>query len=54
MDPAGSIRLLGASTEALLFGDTLRSLGLRADFVHFDANFRVKNTWVAGVHRAHD
>jgi N-acetylglucosamine-6-phosphate deacetylase len=30
------------------------SPGLRADFVHFDTNFRVKNTWVAGVHRAHD
>lgn len=33
MDPAGSIRLLGASAEALLFGDTIRSLGLRADFI---------------------
>ncbi|HET8936658.1 MAG TPA: signal peptide peptidase SppA [Polyangiales bacterium] len=33
MDPAGSIRLLGSSTEALLFGDTIRSLGLRADFI---------------------
>jgi len=33
MDPAGSIRLLGGSAEALLFGDTIRSLGLRADFV---------------------
>lgn len=33
MDEAGSIRLLGASAEALLFGDAIRSLGLRADFV---------------------
>jgi N-acetylglucosamine-6-phosphate deacetylase len=27
--------------------------GQRADFVHFDGDFRVRNTWVAGVHRAH-
>jgi protease-4 len=33
IDPAGSIRLLGASAEVLLFGDTLRKIGLRADFV---------------------
>jgi protease IV len=33
IDPAGSIRLMGSSTEVLLFGDTLRSAGLRADFV---------------------
>lgn len=33
IDPAGSIRLLGASAEVLLYGDTLRKLGLHADFV---------------------
>jgi protease-4 len=33
IDPAGSIRLLGASAETLHFGDTIRSLGLHADFI---------------------
>jgi protease-4 len=33
MDPAGSIRLLGASVETLHFGDTIRSLGLHAEFI---------------------
>ncbi|HKU41678.1 MAG TPA: signal peptide peptidase SppA, partial [Polyangiales bacterium] len=33
IDPAGSIRLLGTSADMLLFGDTLRKVGLRADFV---------------------
>ncbi|HEX2676164.1 MAG TPA: signal peptide peptidase SppA, partial [Polyangiales bacterium] len=33
IDPAGSLRLLGNSTEVLLLGDTLRKVGLRADFV---------------------
>jgi protease-4 len=33
IDPAGSIRLLGASADMLSFGDTLRKIGLRADFV---------------------
>lgn len=33
IDPAGSIRLLGVSADMLLFGDTLRRIGLRADFV---------------------
>jgi len=27
--------------------------GYRADLVHFDANFRVKHTWVAGEHTCH-
>jgi protease-4 len=33
IDPAGSIRLLGASADLLMLGDTLRKAGLRADFV---------------------
>jgi protease-4 len=33
IDPAGSIRLLGAAADVLLFGKTLRKIGLRADFV---------------------
>jgi protease IV len=33
IDPAGSLRLLGASADVMLFGDTLRKIGLRADFV---------------------
>jgi len=33
IDPAGSIRLLGAAAEVLLFGDTLHRIGLHADFV---------------------
>ncbi|HKP55610.1 MAG TPA: signal peptide peptidase SppA [Polyangiales bacterium] len=33
IDPAGSIRLLGVAADMLLFGDTLRKVGLRADFV---------------------
>src|SRR5262249_47936682 len=31
IDPAGSIRLLGISADMLLFGETLRKIGLRAD-----------------------
>ncbi|WP_339898861.1 N-acetylglucosamine-6-phosphate deacetylase [uncultured Gilvimarinus sp.] len=27
--------------------------GLRADLVHFDSNFNVRNTWVAGAHQSH-
>jgi protease-4 len=33
IDPVASVRLLGASADVLLFGDTLRKVGLRADFV---------------------
>ncbi len=33
IDPAGSLRLLGSSTEILMLGDTLRDVGVRADFV---------------------
>jgi protease-4 len=33
MDPAGDIRLMGTSTSVLLFGETLRKIGVRADFV---------------------
>jgi protease-4 len=33
IDPAGSIRLLGAAADVLLFGKTLRKIGLRADFI---------------------
>jgi protease-4 len=33
IDPAGSIRLLGTSADLLMLGDTLRKVGLRADFV---------------------
>lgn len=33
IDPAGSIRLLGASADLLMLGETLRKVGLRADFV---------------------
>jgi protease-4 len=33
IDPAGSIRLLGVSADLLMLGDTLRKVGLRADFV---------------------
>jgi protease-4 len=33
IDPAGSVRLLGLSRDALFFGDLLRDIGVRADFV---------------------
>jgi protease-4 len=33
MDPAGDIRLMGIATSVLLFGDTLKKIGVRADFV---------------------
>jgi len=33
IDPAGSIRLLGSASEVVLFGDTLRKVGLHADFI---------------------
>jgi protease-4 len=33
IDPAGSLRLLGASSEVLMLGQTLHKIGLRADFV---------------------
>lgn len=33
MDPAGMVRLMGVSSEALYFGELLRDLGVRADFV---------------------
>jgi protease-4 len=33
IDPAGSVRLLGAAADVLLFGKTLHKIGLRADFV---------------------
>jgi len=33
LDPAGAIRLMGVSGDALYFGDLLRSIGVRADFV---------------------
>lgn len=33
LDPAGDIRLMGTSTSVLSFGETLRKIGVRADFV---------------------
>lgn len=33
IDPAGSIRLLGASADVILFGETLRKIGLNVDIV---------------------
>ena len=33
IDPAGLVRLMGVSGDALYFGELLRDLGLRADFV---------------------
>ncbi len=33
LDPAGAIRLMGVATDSLYFGDLLRNLGVRADFV---------------------
>ncbi len=33
LDPAGAVRLMGVSADALYFGDVLRNLGVRADFV---------------------
>lgn len=33
MDPAGDVRLLGSATSVMLFGETLRKIGVRADFV---------------------
>jgi protease-4 len=33
IDPAGMVRLMGVGGEALYFGELLRKLGLRADFV---------------------
>jgi len=33
LDPAGDVRLMGIATSVLLFGDTLKKIGVRADFV---------------------
>jgi protease-4 len=33
IDPAGDVRLLGSATSVMLFGETLRKIGVRADFV---------------------
>jgi protease-4 len=33
IDPAGDVRLLGSSSTVILFGDTLRKIGVRADFI---------------------
>ncbi len=33
IDPAGSLRLMGTSLNVVLVGDTLRKIGVRADFV---------------------
>ncbi len=33
VDPAGGVRLVGPSSDVLLLGDVLRSVGVRADFV---------------------
>jgi protease-4 len=33
IDPAGDIRLMGSATTVLLFGETLRKIGVRADFI---------------------
>lgn len=33
IDPAGDVRLMGISTSTIVFGETLRKLGVRADFI---------------------
>jgi len=37
IDPAGDVRLMGASSTVMLFGDTLRKIGVRADFIRIGA-----------------
>jgi protease-4 len=37
IDPAGNIRLLGTAATVVLFGETLRKVGVRADFVRIGA-----------------
>jgi protease-4 len=37
IDPAGDLRLLGSATSIMLFGETLRKIGVRADFVRIGA-----------------
>lgn len=37
IDPAGQLRLLGNSMRYLLFGDTLRKIGVRADYLRIGA-----------------
>ncbi|MFI5306904.1 MAG: signal peptide peptidase SppA [Polyangiales bacterium] len=33
LDPAGDVRLLGSASSVMLFGETLRKIGVRADFL---------------------
>ncbi|MDD9932742.1 MAG: signal peptide peptidase SppA [Myxococcales bacterium] len=33
IDPAGDVRLMGAASSVMLFGETLRKVGVRADFI---------------------
>jgi protease-4 len=33
LDPAGAVRLMGVASDSLYFGDVLRNIGVRADFV---------------------
>ena len=33
IDPAGAVRLMGVSADSIYFGDVLRNVGVRADFV---------------------
>jgi protease-4 len=33
IDPAGDVRLMGTASTVMLFGDTLRKIGVRADFI---------------------
>ncbi len=37
IDPAGDVRLMGAASTVMLFGETLRKIGVRADFIRIGA-----------------
>jgi protease-4 len=37
IDPAGDVRLMGTASTVMLFGDTLRKIGVRADFIRIGA-----------------
>jgi protease IV len=37
LDPAGDVRLMGSSSTVMLFGETLKKIGVRADFVRIGA-----------------
>ena len=49
IDPAGDVRLMGTASTVMLFGDTLRKIGVHADFIRIGAQKSAPEQYTQGT-----